>query len=118
MNLSDKDKKILSTCAESGGGKKYDDGKLRYDLFPPIALDEIAKVYTYGANQYGDRYWDDGIKWGRLFAATMRHLWSFWTGEDRDQESGILHLAHAGCNITMLIWHLYNRTDLDNRPAK
>lgn len=33
-------------------GFKYDGGKQRYDLIPPSALDEVARVYTYGATKY------------------------------------------------------------------
>jgi hypothetical protein len=32
---------------------KYDQGKLRYDLIPPEALEELAAVYTMGAAKYG-----------------------------------------------------------------
>jgi len=92
-------------------GTKFDEGKARFDLLPGDVLVEISKVFTYGATKYEERNWEKGMKWGRLFAATMRHLWSWWMGEENDKETGISHLAHAGCNVMFLIrYHL--RKDL------
>jgi len=87
-------------------GRKDDAGKLRYDLVPPAALEELVAVYTYGAKKYEDRNWEKGIEQGRIFAAIMRHLWSFWKGEYNDKESGLPHLAHAawGC-FTLLFYN-------------
>ncbi|NLA84833.1 MAG: hypothetical protein GX854_09995 [Clostridiales bacterium] len=38
-------------------GIKYDSEKLRYDLFPVEALEEITKVLTYGAAKYSPDNW-------------------------------------------------------------
>ena len=92
-------------CKE--GGIKYDGGKLRYDLIPVDALEELVKVYTVGAQKYGDRNWEKGMEWGRIFGAIQRHLWAFWKGEDHDPETGILHLSHA-CWGCMALIHYYN----------
>lgn len=84
-------------------GDKFDEGKARYDLVPPEGIHGVAQVLTYGASKYGDRNWERGIEYGRLFAATMRHMWSWWRGEVFDRESGHSHLAHAATNIFMLM---------------
>lgn len=86
-----------------GGAKKYDSGKERFDLIPPDSLFQIARVFTMGAGKYGDRNWEKGMAWGRVFAAVMRHLWKWWRGEAFDDESGLSHLAHAawGCLVLM-----------------
>lgn len=80
-------------------GAKYDKGKLRYDLIPADALDELARVYTIGSEKYDDNNWRLGMKWGKVFAAVMRHMWAFWGGEELDPEDGIAHTIHAawGC---------------------
>jgi len=96
-------------------GKKDDFGKLRYDLVPPYAFEQFVSVLTYGALKYDDRNWEKGIKWGRLFGAAMRHLWAFWRGDDIDPESGIPHLAHAVCNIMMLLEYSKLRPEYDDR---
>jgi hypothetical protein len=89
-------------------GYKEDKGKMRYDLLPPYALNELAKVYTYGADKYTDNNWRKGMKWGRIFAALMRHLWKFWAGEAKDKESGILHLSHALWGVVTLLEYSEN----------
>lgn len=38
-------------------GIKYDGEKLRYDLLPVEALEQITKVLTYGAKKYSDNNW-------------------------------------------------------------
>lgn len=99
-------------------GRKYDDHKTRYDLLPPEALEQWARVLTYGASKYGDRNWEEGIVWSRVFAAAQRHLWAWWNGEDLDDETGLSHLAHAMCCVGFLLHFTRHRSDLDNRPRK
>lgn len=85
-------------------GLKYDQGKTRYDLIPPEVLEAIGRILTYGAEKYGDRNWEQGgIGYSRYFAALMRHMWSYHSGEQLDPESGMSHLWHAACNIAMMI---------------
>jgi len=85
------------------GGRKDDAEKLRMDLIPPEAIEALAEVLTYGASKYEPRNWEKGIKYSRLFAATMRHFVAFWRGENFDKESGISHLKHVLCNVAFLI---------------
>jgi len=84
-------------------GVKYDDGKSRYDLIDAYALEQLAKVYTYGTIKYKDNNWRGGFKWGRIFGALMRHAWAFWRGEDDDPESGLPHMAHAAWQCFALL---------------
>lgn len=98
-------------------GLKYDGDKLRYDLVPPEALEEIVKILTFGAQKYTDRNWEKGINYGRVYGALMRHLQAFWRGEDVDPESGLSHLSHAGCCLFFLL--TYDRrgmVEFDDRP--
>lgn len=84
-----------------------DEGKTRYDLLPPEPLEELCKVYTWGAEQkYEPRNWEKGINFGRRFSSCMRHLWVWWRGEDFDKESGLHHLAHAAWNIFALLTYV------------
>lgn len=97
-------------------GRKDDQDKARFDLLPPDALWEVVRVYTFGSGKYGDRNWEKGIKWGRVFAAICRHLFSWWRGERCDEETGINHLAHAawGC-LALLAYELRGMSNLDDR---
>ena len=99
-------------------GKKWDAGKLRYDLLPPDALAEVVQIFTDGAAKYGDRNWEQGMSWSRPFAAAMRHLWAWWKGEDTDPESGRPHLAHAACNVLFLLAYQRRGDGADDRRKK
>lgn len=83
--------------------QKFDTGKPRTDLIPPDALLEVASVFGYGAEKYAARNWELGMSWSRLYGASLRHLFAWASGENRDQESQHLTLAHAACTILMLL---------------
>ena len=97
-------------------GRKDDGGKLRMDLLAPEAIKGVAEVLTYGAAKYDDRNWEAGIRWGRVFAALMRHLWKWWGGEDFDEESGLHHLDHAACCLHFLQTYRHTKKSFDDRP--
>jgi hypothetical protein len=99
-------------------GKKFDQDpilKPMIGLVPLRAVWEIAKVMTFGAKKYNAFNWKGGIKYMRLINAALRHIIQFSEGEDIDPESGLHHLAHAGCCITMLLEMTMDRPDLDDR---
>ena len=98
------------------GGLHFDDGKPRVDLVPPRTIIEVAKVFGYGASKYGPRNWERGIAQSRLYGSTLRHLFAWCGGEDIDQESAHLHLAHAAANIMMMI-DLSLDGRCDDRPS-
>ena len=97
---------------------KHDTNKVRFDLLPPVPLEQLAAVFTYGASQYGERNWEEGMKWSRLFSATQRHLWAYWRGEDIDRESGLPHLAHATASLLMLMEYSEIHQNFDDRPKQ
>ena len=99
-------------------GMKFDDDKLRYELLPTRPLQEIVKVLTEGARKYGARNWEKGMEWSRVYGALQRHLMAFWEGEDTDPESGLPHLAHAGCNVLFLLFFSHQFKNLDDRPLR
>jgi hypothetical protein len=83
-------------------GVKCDEGKSRVDLLDPEFLLEMGRVMTFGAQKYGDRNWENGISYSRLFGALLRHVLKFWKGEDIDKESKCKTLAHVAVNAMML----------------
>lgn len=97
------------------GGVKDDEGKPRMDLIPPEALFCIASVFTFGADKYDDFNWCKGMRLGRLIAACVRHIFQWISGEDLDKESGLNHLAHAGCCIMMALSLIERGTGVDDR---
>lgn len=98
------------------GGTKFDSGKPRISLIPVEAILGIGKALTYGAKKYQpDHNFRNGIQQTRIADAAFRHLLAWVNGEDKDPESGLPHLYHAGASIAMLIWMTENRKDLDDR---
>ena len=80
------------------GGRKFDGGKLEFDLLPPYALEETTRVLMIGAEKYERDNWKrvpDASR--RYWNAAQRHLWAYKKGEILDPESGLSHLAHALC---------------------
>lgn len=95
--------------------QKFDGEKNRYDLIPATPLDELARVYTIGAAKYGDRNWEGGLKWGRIFAAMMRHAWAYWRGERTDPVDGQHHLASVAWCAFALMEYETTHPELDDR---
>lgn len=96
-------------------GRKDDGSKPRYDLIPPELLEAVAHVLTFGAQKYSERNWEKGMKWGRPFAAMMRHMWAWWRGEKADPETGYSHLWHAACCIAFLVAYEERQVGTDDR---
>lgn len=101
-----------------GSGTKYDTYKTRMDLLPVESLTEVAKVLAMGAGKYGDYNWARGIKYSRVLAAILRHLFSYISGEDKDPESGLSHLAHAACGLLFLLHYEKYRAEYDDRSKE
>lgn len=108
----------VSPEADTAVGVKYDKDKTQLDLFPPEALEAIGQVLTYGANKYAAHNWRKGIDWSRLYGAALRHLNRWNAGEDIDPESGLPHLAHAGCCVVFLIASAQSGLGTDDRWRK
>lgn len=98
-------------------GRKDDSEKPRVDLLDPMALNEVARVLTFGAKKYGEYNWTRGMAWHRPFAALLRHAWAFWGGEEFDPETGLSHMAHAMCCCMFLLnYQLLKRGTDDRNP--
>lgn len=84
-------------------GRKDDQGKLEWDKFLWPEATEIMKVLQFGAKKYEWGNWQKvpNAK-ERYQAALIRHILAYLGGERNDPESGLSHLAHAGCNILFL----------------
>jgi hypothetical protein len=103
----------LETTADQS--LKKDAGKAPLGLLPSQPLTEIAKVLAFGAKKYEPHGWRKGMDWSRLYDAALRHLLAFKEGEDRDPESGELHLAHLGCCVLFLLEHQTKNLGKDDR---
>ena len=105
---------IKASQTATTGGRKFDGGKIRYGLLPPLALKATADVLTFGAEKYEPNNWKhvpDSIN--RYFDAAQRHMWAYKEGEIIDSDSGRHHLAHAICCLMFLYEHdiLYSASE-------
>lgn len=103
-----------SQLTTATGGRKFDGNKLEYGLIPPLAMKEMVKVLTFGAQKYERDNWKrvpDSKR--RYFDALERHIWAWKMGEQNDSETGINHLAHAMCCLFFLYEHdvLYSKDE-------
>jgi hypothetical protein len=110
----------LMVVDPTGKAGRADKGKLRYDLLPPKAIEDLVAVLSGGAAKYGDSNWrnDGGMAWSRCYASAMRHIQAWYQGENTDPESGLSHLAHAMCNLTFLLEYERTNQERDDRPFK
>lgn len=82
--------------SETGGQKGSKPEQI--STIDPKALLALAEVSGFGAQKYAAYNYLKGYDWNLSYDAAQRHLMEFWAGEDRDQESGLLHPLHAA-------WH-------------
>lgn len=92
---------------KSAEALRFDEGKSNWSLMPFEAVEEINKVLEFGAKKYAA--WNftknGGMNHSRILNSLLRHIFSYMRGEDKDPESGLSHLAHAGCNILFLLYY-------------
>lgn len=125
--------------------RRYNRGKLRYDLVPREPLRDLAEVYTLGAHKYtiyrdragnlikgseipyeesgdlevvesGENNWRKGLSWSETIAAVKRHIDAFEAREDIDPDLKTKHLANAGWGIFSLLYYGTNFIQGDDRP--
>lgn len=94
--MSEETRTVSATGGEKGVKPE------RYDLIPREATDALARVYAFGATKYADHNWRRGYEWSKSYAAAMRHLTAFWSGETYDSESGLPHIGHAMFHLAAL----------------
>lgn len=100
---------------ETTGGVKYDAAKERFDLIPAKPLMALAALFARGAEKYGQRNWEKGMKFGRLFAAMIRHAYKWWAGEKYDPVDGQHHLTAVSWNAMVLMELEEILPDMDDR---
>ena len=84
-------------------GAKCDAGKNRMGLVLKgfsRAVQDMCQVGTFGAAKYTPEGWKD-VPDGeaRYMDALLRHLFAHMSGELKDSDSGLPHLAHAAWNV-------------------
>lgn len=92
---------------------KTDADKIRMELIPTSVYSSLGKVLTYGANKYKANSWQHVDK-DRYVGALLRHLIEYIDDPTSiDNESGLLHIEHALCNVAFLN-HFVSKKELNN----
>lgn len=98
-------------------GTKDDGEKARWELVPP-EITALVDLFTKGAKKYGDRNWERGMSWGRIFGALMRHAWKWMAGEEIDPETGAHHMVAVAWNAIVLYTYTKRQVGTDDRNLK
>lgn len=100
---------------EKEQGLRFNSGKIRYDLLEPFAIEQLAKVFTKGAEKYAPNNWLKGLPWTDVTASLKRHLAEFEKGIDIDEETKLLHMAHVAWNALAIVSYYKHCPQFDNR---
>lgn len=96
---------------------KNDSNKLCFNLVPEICIEEVVKVFMFGAKKYGDFNWmqKPGFHYSRLYNSLRRHLSRWKQGFNKDEETKELEMAHVACNAFMLLYYQKLNIGIDDR---
>ena len=94
---------------------RFDKNKNKLSLISPLAIEAMGRVLTFGAAKYEEHNWRKGMKWSKSLNSLKRHLLEFEKCNDKDEESGELHMAHVIVNAMFLIEYYYTHPELDDR---
>lgn len=112
------DERITNT--ETGGMKDRKDVQLH--AIPREALEELGRLYAFGAKKYydedaGDYNFQRGYAWNLGYDALMRHAIAWQSGETIDPETGLSHMAAVAWHAMALLFFEKNFPELDDRKT-
>lgn len=82
-------------------------------------LAELGVAMMEGALKYGrHNYRGVGVRASVYYDATIRHLFSWWEGEDQDPDSGMSHITKAIASLTVLRDAMIQEKMEDDRPPR
>src|ERR1700722_1556447 len=104
---------------EKDVGSKFDDGKPRMDLITKEMLEGLSAPLSFGVKKYDANNWRKGLAYSRVTGAALRHLSSWMSGIDIDEESGLNHIDQAFLNLGFLVtFEREGRRELDDRHKR
>jgi hypothetical protein len=93
--------------------------KVPFSCVPANVIGEIALGLMEGGRKYGrHNYRVVGVRTSVYYDAALRHLMSYWEGEDIDPDSGLSHISKALSCLTVLRDAMMNNMCEDDRPPK
>lgn len=103
--VQNKEQNMPSLDTKEVQWERKNSGKPDVSLVPSEYILGAARALSYGAEKYsaGNYLNGEGMPLMVVYASLMRHLMAWRSGEDRDDESGLLHTDHIGANLAMLV---------------
>lgn len=93
--------------------------KAPMSTLPANVMAEIGVAMLEGASKYGrHNYRAVGVRASVYYDATMRHLMSWWEGEDTDPDSGMSHIVKAMASLAVLRDAMHQGMLTDDRPPR
>jgi hypothetical protein len=93
--------------------------KVPLSVVPSGVMAELGLALLEGARKYGrHNYRVAGIRYSVYYDAAMRHLMSWWEGENVDPDSGLSHVTKAIATLTVLRDAMMRDKYTDDRPPK
>lgn len=94
------------------------DLKPQLHLVPAALSIYASQAMANGAAKYGPFNWrEHPVKAHVYIAAALRHLHSWYDGEDAAEDSGVHHLAHAAAGLAILLDAMATGNLIDDRPT-
>ena len=101
--------------AEKESTTSTGEDKPRFSLIPQAALEEVARVLTYGAKKYPDFNYSKPQTVTTYLDAAHRHINKFLRNEDIDDETKTNHLANAIANLMITLDSILLGNAIDDR---
>ena len=106
-----------SVLTDTNPKTKYGKAKPAIGLIPGPALLHIADAFGDGAQKYGPANWRvDPVSASTYINAALRHLYSWFDGEELAEDSGVHHLGHAAACLAIVLDAQAQGTLVDDRP--
>lgn len=92
--------------------------KPSFHAIPPAAMIEAGAAMADGKNKYGlMNYRDKAVSMSVYYDAMLRHLFAWWDGENRAQDSGVHHLGHVMACCAIMLDTEAHGSQIDDRPT-
>lgn len=109
----------LPTSKETNPKDAIGISKAPMSTVPAAVLAEVGVAMLEGACKYGrSNFRIAGVRSSVYYDAAMRHLMSWWEGEDTDPDSGMSHVTKAITSLVVLRDAMIQGMCTDDRPPR
>jgi hypothetical protein len=107
----------MSQTKETNPKDAVGTGKVPFSTIPAAVMAEVGLAMLEGARKYGrHNYRVAGVRASVYYDALLRHVTSWWEGEDIDRDSGLSHIVKAIACLVVLRDSQMQENWVDDRP--